>query len=353
MSPDQKFARWVKVALTAFALLFIYFLIADSFMPMTPEARVMRPVARVAPELSAPVKEVTVRDHQQVAKGDVLFRLDPEPFQLALDQARLNREQAERENTRLEAELAAARAVLASAQAVAEERSGERRRGEALVGRQSISRQQYEQQVAAEHTALADVASAEANIQSLEVQLGENGNTNLRLRQADNALEKAQLDVERTEVRAAESGQVTNLQLQVGDYVQAGQPVIALVTQNMDIVADFREKSLRHVLPGDSAAVIFDAMPGHIFEGQVSAFDAGIREGQLTADGQLADIPTSDRWVRDAQRLRIHVALNEPIAALLPSGARATVQLLPGEHALAHPFAWLQTHLISWLHYVY
>lgn len=67
MSPDQKFARWVKVALTAFALLFIYFLIADSFMPMTPEARVMRPVARVAPELSAPVKEVTVRDHQQGA----------------------------------------------------------------------------------------------------------------------------------------------------------------------------------------------------------------------------------------------------------------------------------------------
>ncbi|RUR34222.1 HlyD family secretion protein [Vreelandella nanhaiensis] len=353
MSPDQRFARWVKVALAAFALLFIYFLIADSFMPMTPEARVMRPVVRIAPELSAPVSEVVVSDHQQVAKGDVLFRLNPEPFLIALEQARLNREQAQRDNTRLEAELAAAQAMLASAQAIAEERAGERRRGEALIGRQSISRQQYDQQVAAEHTAQAEVASAQAKIESLEVQLGEDGDTNLRLRQADNALEKAQLDVARTEVRALEAGQVTNLQLQAGDYVQAGQPVIALVTQRVDIIADFREKSLRHVRPGDEAAVVFDAWPGRIFEGQVSAFDAGVREGQLTADGQLADIPTSDRWVRDAQRLRIHIALNEPLIAPPPSGARATVQLLPGEHALAQPFAWLQTHLISWLHYVY
>ncbi|WP_018919025.1 HlyD family secretion protein [Vreelandella zhanjiangensis] len=353
MSPDQRFALWVKVALAAFALLFAYFLVADSFMPMTPEARVMRPVTRIAPELSAPVSEVVVRDHQQVAKGDVLFRLNPEPFEIALEQASLEREQAQRENTQLEAELAAARAMLASAQATAEERAGERRRGEALIGRQSISRQQYDQQIAAEHTAQAEVASAQAKIESLEVQLGEEGDTNLRLRQADIALDRAQLDVARTEVRAVEAGQVTNLQLQAGDYVQAGQPVIALVSQRVDIIADFREKSLRHVHPGDEAAVVFDAWPGHIFEGRVSAFDAGVREGQLAADGQLADIPTSDRWVRDAQRLRIHIALNEPLLAPPPSGARATVQLLPGEHLLAHPFAWLQTHLISWLHYVY
>ncbi|SER93636.1 Biotin-lipoyl like [Vreelandella subterranea] len=82
MSPEQRFARWVKGAVAAFILLFVYFLIADSFMPITPEARVMRPVTRIAPELSAPVKEVMVDDHQQVAKGDGLFRLDPASFQL-------------------------------------------------------------------------------------------------------------------------------------------------------------------------------------------------------------------------------------------------------------------------------
>lgn len=353
MSPEQRFARWVKVAVAAFILLFVYFLIADSFMPITPEARVMRPVTRIAPELSAPVKEVTVDDHQQVTKGDVLFRLDPTPFQLALAKARLNREQAEQDNARLKAELAAARATLASAEATAQERRGERRRGEALLAKHSLSRQQYDQQVAAEQTAESAVASAQADIESLEVQLGGEGEANLRLRQAENALEKAQLDMAHTDVRAAESGEVTNLQLQAGDYVQAGQPALALVANQMDIIADFREKSLRHVRPGDQAKVVFDSWPGLVFEGKVSAFDAGVRDGQLAADGQLADIPTTDRWVRDAQRLRLHVALDEPLTVLPASGARATVQLVPGDHLLAKPFAALQAHLISWLHAVY
>ena len=74
-----------------------------------------------------------------------------------------------------------------SAQATLEERSGERRRAEALLGRQGISRQQYDQQVAAEHTAQAAVASARAQIDSLEVQLGEEGEANLRLRQSRRA----------------------------------------------------------------------------------------------------------------------------------------------------------------------
>ncbi|MGY4879086.1 HlyD family secretion protein [Vreelandella aquamarina] len=353
MSPDQRFTRWVKIALTMFFLLFIYFLLADSFMPMTPEARAMRPVTRIAPELSGPVQDVVVRDHQTVQKGDVLFRLDPAPFHIAHTQARLKREQAEQENARLAAELEAARAAFTSAQATFEERRAERRRGEALVGRQGISRQQYEQQVAAEHTAQAAVASAQARIESLEVQLGAEGDDNLRLRQADNTLEKAALDVERSVVKAPESGKVTNLQLQPGHYVQAGQPVVALVASSVDVVADFREKSLRHIAIGDEASVVFDALPGRVFAGHVSAFDAGTRAGQQSADGQLVDIPASDRWIRDAQRARIHVALDDPLTELPPSGARATVQLVPGEYALARPFAWLQSHFISWLHYVY
>ncbi len=108
MTPDQRFSRWVRIALAAFAVLFVYFLVADSFMPMTPEARVMRPVTQIAPELGAPVQAVLVNDHQRVAAGEVLFRLEPAPFELARQQALLNREQAEQENARLRAELAAA-----------------------------------------------------------------------------------------------------------------------------------------------------------------------------------------------------------------------------------------------------
>ncbi|MCS2609564.1 HlyD family secretion protein [Halomonas dongshanensis] len=353
MSPDQQFARWVKVALAAFVVLFAYFILADSFMPLTPEARVLRPVVSIAPELSAPVERVQIHEQQRVSKGDVLFSLDAEPFEIAVEEANLMLEQARQENAQLEANLAAAQADLSSAQALVQEKRSERQRGETLVARQSLSRQNYESLVAAAQTAEADVRAAEAAITSLEVQLGEEGDANLRLRQARNQLARARLDLEHTEVRAQQAGTVTNLQLQAGSYVQAGQPVIAMVSDTLDIVADFREKSVRHLHLGDPAEVIFDSLPGQIFPAHVTNIEAGVLQGQQAANGQLTDIPTTNRWVRDAQRLRVHILLDEPLAVPMATGARASVQLVPGDAALAKPFAWLQAHLVSWLHFVY
>ena len=187
----------------------------------------------------------------------------------------------------------------------------------------------------------------------LELDLGDVGSANLRLRQARNAVEQARLNLGYTVVRADQAGTVTNLQLEEGTYVGKGTPVMAMVNQRLDLVADFREKSLRKVQVGDDARVVFDALPGRIFEARVASRDAGVLDGQQVADGRLADIPTTDRWVRDAQRLRLHLRLVEAPEGAPASGSRATVQLLPGEHPVAHPFAAVQIRLMSWLHYVY
>ncbi|MCY1530413.1 hypothetical protein D9M68_655980 [compost metagenome] len=103
----------------------------------------------------------------------------------------------------------------------------------------------------------------------------------------------------------------------------------------------------------DAASVVFDALPGHIFDARVSAIDAGVKEGQLDANGDLAAPAVSDRWVRDAQRQRLHVSLSEALPQALPSGAKATVQLYPRDSQLADLFGRLQIALISILHYVY
>ena len=128
---------------------------------------------------------------------------------------------------------------------------------------------------------------------------------------------------------------------------------MAVVNQNTDIVADFREKSLRHTRQGTDAAVVFDAFPGQVFPAKVTSSDAGILAGQEEVNGELSQPEQSTRWVRDAQRMRIHVALNEPLEKTLPTGARATVQLYNSEGSFARFFSGLQIHLISWLHYVY
>lgn len=353
MTPEQRFARWVRVAIVMFILLFVYFIIADTFMPLTPQARVMRPVIRIAPEISGQVVDVAVENNEWVEAGDVLFRIDPEPFRIGVRKAELALEQARRDNAELDAAVAAAEAELASARARAGELARERRRMQALIQDGSISRQRYDQVVAEASAAQAAVEAAEARAHSLQVQRGASGAENLRLRQARNALAAARLDLERATVRAERAGWISNMQLAEGDYVTAGSPVLARVGDSLDIIADFREKSLRHVEAGELAWVALDALPGEVFKAHVTSRDAGVRAGQALADGNLAAIPTTDRWVRDAQRLRVHLALDEKPETLPPSGARATVQLAPIDNPLAMLLGRAQIALMSWLHHVY
>jgi hypothetical protein len=140
---------------------------------------------------------------------------------------------------------------------------------------------------------------------------------------------------------------VSNLQLNPGLYATAATPLLALVNNQTDIVADFREKSLRHTGVNTDAAVVFDALPGKVFPAHVTSSDAGILAGQEAVNGQLSQPEQSTRWVRDAQRMRIHVALDEPLDKPLPTGARATVQLYNSEGPFARTFAGLQIHLVS------
>ncbi len=353
MTPDQKFARRVQAGLALFVLLFVYFLAADLWLPLTPQAQLTRQVLRVAPRISGQVVEVAVTNNQHVAAGDLLFRLDPQPLQLAVDSAALALEQAEQDNQQLDAALAAARAEYTAAQASADELQRETTRLGRLVQRQHVSRQLFEQTQTQHRAAVANLAAAAARIHQLQAERGAAGSDNLRLRQARNALQQARLNLDYSEVRAERAGVMSNLQLSVGAYLESGEAVAALVADQADISADFREKALRYVSQGDTAAVVFDALPGEVFAARVGALEAGVKEGQLEANGDLAAPVISDRWVRDAQRQRLHISLAEALPRALPSGAKATVQLFPHDSRLAAALGQVQIRLISLLHYIY
>ncbi|PZP23871.1 HlyD family secretion protein [Pseudomonas kuykendallii] len=352
MTPDQRFARAVRCAIALFVALFVYFLIADLWMPLTPQAQLTCPVVRLAPRVGGQVLEVAARNNAHVQPGDLIFRLDPQPFALAVRQAELALEEARRTNLELDAAIASAEAGLLAVRSTADELDSEVRRVKVLVERANVSRQQHDQTLSRAQAARAQVAAAQAQLPELVSRRGATGEDNLRLRQARNALEQAQLQLSYSAVRADRAGTLSNLQLTPGAYVAAGQPVAALVDDRIDITADFREKSLRYVQPGDEAVVVFDARPGERFDARVIAIDAGVREGQLEANGDLAAPVMSDRWVRDAQRQRLHVQLDAAPDVPLPSGAKATVQLFPGNR-LSRLLGSAQIGFISLLHYIY
>lgn len=354
MTPDQLFARWVRASLIVFALVFVYFLAADLWMPLTPQSRVMHPVIRVAPQVSGQIIDVDVTDNQHVRAGDLLFSIDPRPYELAVHQAQLAMEAAGQDNAGYDASLAAAEAEVRSAQVQVNELAREHKRMRTLLASHNVSQQLYDQTQSGYQSAQSALASAKARAEQLRVQRGITDEDNLRLRQARNDLERAELNLSYTQVRAETDGIVSNLQLKPGTYASVGNSLAALVSDEADVIADFREKSLVHMTPGEEAAVVFDALPGQVFAARVSAVDAGTLQGQLMPDGSLAAPETSDRWVRDAQRQRIHLTLDEnpELLAKLPSGSRATVQLYP-VGGLAELLGGLQIRLVSLMHYIY
>lgn len=354
MTPDQIFKRWVQGALAVFVIAFGYFIFADIWMPLSTQARLMHPVVAVAPDVSGQVTQVLVQNNQPVKAGDTLFTLDQRAYVLAVDKAELALEAAKQENVQLDAAIAAARAGVAAYLASADELELEVKRLRQLIGSKSVSQQLLDQTQANYTGALAQLEAAKAQVNELVVRRGETGEGNLLLRQAANALANAQLNLQYTEARAKVDGVISNLQLVAGNYATAGKAVAALVAAQADIVADFREKSLMKVSVGTKASIIFDSLPGQVFAATVVSVDAGIKDGQLPADGSLANPENSDRWVRDAQYLRLHLGLNgsEQVLAALPSGARATVQLYPSDG----PARWLgqmQARFVSLLHYIY
>ncbi len=354
MTPDQKFARYVKISLTGFILLFVYYIIADIWLPVTPQARVYHPVVQVAPQISGRVTEVFVSNHQQVKAGDLLFCIDDAPFKLALAHAELALADAQLENQQLNTQIQSLNANIEAAKAKLNEQSLLKQRAEHLINEKAISRQDFDSIVADYKVNQANLVSLQAQLTEAKLKRGAQGEHNLSIRHALNQIDQAKLNLSYTKVTALNSGVVANLQLLKGAYANSGQALMAIVSDKADLVADFREKSLINKRPGSIARVTFDGQPGQVYKARVSSFEAGVSDGQLSANGLLSTTEKSNRWVRDAQRQRIHLDLsdNADIVNRLQSGARATVQLLP-DSGLGQWLGGLQIKLISWLHYIY
>ncbi|AGP81063.1 putative efflux pump protein [Alteromonas mediterranea MED64] len=353
-TPDQAFARYVKLALVAFAVCFIYFVVADIRMPMTPQARVYHQVTQISPQLNGPIIKVLVSNNQHVEKGQVLFEIDDTPYNIALEKAQIKLANVAQENAQIDAQVDAMKARIAAATAILVERKSEYQRLNTLIESNVVSQQDVDKANAQLQSAEADLSALKAELNLQIVARGERGERNLKYREARNALNRAELNLAYTRIKAPHEGIMANMQVTKGTYAKQSVPLASVVDNKLDLVADFREKSLTSVEKGVRAKVVFDAIPGKVFAAQVEDLEAGVSDGQLSANGKLAAVEKSNRWVRDAQRQRVHISLDESEAPLnrLTSGARATVQIVPNS-PIESFVANVQIRFISLLHYVY
>lgn len=353
MNPEKRFRLWMSTCLAIAVAAFAYFLVADIHMPISADGRLIYRITQVAPEVNGRVVRVAVENNQRVQRGDLLFEIDPLVYRTAVQNAELQLEQAIQSNAELDSAIASAASQVDRAKAQYQDAEREQGRFRLLSKDGFVSHATYDKAQAQSATARAELEAARAVLQAAIVRRGSGGDKSLRLRLAQNALANSRINLARAEVTALEPGVVSNLQLEAGTYAQAGVPRLALVSTAPQLHADFREKSLRGVVPGTLAEVAFDALPGMVFKSEVTSLEPGVADGHIIADGRLASPDHSDRWLRDAERVRVNLRLLQSPPVQLMSGARATVQLHTGTGGLRQWFGHGQIQLVSYLHYVY
>jgi RND family efflux transporter MFP subunit len=271
----------VAIALVVGSQLWSYYM--DE--PWTRDGRVRADVVQVAADVSGLVSEVLVHDNEAVQKGQVLFRIDPVRFELALRQAE---------------------AVVTSKQAAASEAVQEMSRYQSLTTL-SVSQEQRQQREAAAQEAGAAYQQAVAD------------------------RDVAKLNLARSEVRASVNGLVTNFDMRPGNYVDAGKPVFALIdTDSYHLDAYFEETKLPRIHVGEPARVHLmgeDIM----LDGHVQSIAGGIADRERSASADLlANVNPTFSWVRLAQRIPVRIELDHVPAGLrLVTGRTATVEVLP------------------------
>jgi multidrug resistance efflux pump len=355
-APANWLRRWTLAILVIFVLLFGWTLIADRLTPYTSDASVRALVARVVPEVSGKVIEVAVRDNQVVRNGDLLYRIDPTPFDIAVERAEARLGAAGQAVGASTATVDAAEAKLAEELALRTNVREQAARVFELVrvgvyppARGDQARSQLE-------AAEAQVEQAQASLEQARQALGPQGADNPQIREALAALGQARLDLAHTILRAPGDGVVSNLQLNIGQFATAGRPALTFLDARLVWLSAFlRENSLEYIRPGASAEVVLDVLPGRTLPARVVSVGWGVGEDDTDSTTGLPKTRQgSGGWLAPAQRFPVELAFET--AGGPPDGvrynARASVILYTGDHPVANALAKIWIRLISVLTFV-
>lgn len=309
------------------SILFAIFLVAsDNIAPFTTQAQLHIPTSRIAAEVSAPVIKLAVENGQQVKKGDLLVQLDPTRYQLALVQSQAALVEAEQNYQAKRQRLNRSEAILRQRQQEAINSDRQLKRNQQLSTRALISQEMLDDSRADSAVRQQAVEAALAEIAQLQAELRQSSD-NGALAAARARVELAQLDLDKTTIIAPVDGVIGNLNINPGTYVSAGNPFLFLVDrQRAWVNADFNEKGASHLNTGVLVRLIFDALPGQVFEGKVQGHELAIYDASIDING-LAKVVNDDRWIRDQQKVRTQISMPN-IDRVLFSGSKVSVMVI-------------------------
>ena len=333
--------------------------------PWTRDGQVRADIVKIAPRVSGYIVEIAVQDNQFVRKGELLFRIDPSSYRLAVDTAQVQLQQAREDVAALEAAvkaaearvlqseagMVAARAMIKQRQAALANAKSESARANRLLVDRAGSVENAEKKAAkvlelqaavdSARASLSEVeavmASSKANLDQARANLGEHGAANVRIQQAKVALEQAQLKLNWTSINAPFDGFTTNLDVNEGQFGSPGTPIAAFVdSSSFRVDGYFQESKLKHIKRGNRAIITLMSHPDIELKGAVESIGYAIDPPKIAdtegASNLVPQIEPTFDWIRLPQRVPVRIRLEDvPEDIQLVAGTTASVAIRPSQ----------------------
>ncbi|WP_317153620.1 HlyD family secretion protein [Sphingopyxis indica] len=305
----------------------LFFYLRGGRYETTDNASFQSGLVSIAARVSGQAIAVEVHDNQHVRAGQVLFRIDPAPYQTAVDEAEAALANARTQVDALRANYRQGRSELGAARDQLTYASREAARQKALLGEGISSQNQYDQAILAQRTAGQAITTAREHNAGIEANLSGKVDGPIDqqplVKSARAALDRARLNLGYTVIRAPQDGVVTKVnQLQVGNYVSASKPVFSLAATHIWVEANFKENQLDHMRIGQPASFKVDAFPSLHLTGRVASFSPGTGNSFSLLPPENA----TGNWVKVVQRLPVEFEI-DAIPADVPLHAGLSVEV--------------------------
>ncbi len=311
-----------------FADTFTYESTDDAFLDAT--------VVSIAPRIAGQIKTVYVGSNQQVKKGDPLVEIDPRDYDVLLAQKKAAQAAAEANVKVIKSSIgvlgmqvatteATAKQFEAEAsadQATAAKANADLKRAEDLFQKQVISPEEYDAAKAAAASANATLQAGQqkaisnrSKVEEIRAQLEAARNAwdraNAQAHQASAEVQQAELNLSYAHITSPIDGHVTRKAVENGDYVQVGQRLMALVANDIYVVANFKETELRDIQPGQPVTIRVDSVGGRLFAGHVQSIQAG----SGAAFSLLPPENAVGNYIKVVQRVPVKILFDKPVEA--------------------------------------
>ncbi|APX09668.1 multidrug transporter [Vibrio campbellii] len=347
----ENFYKYAIYTVFSAAALFSAFLVtSDNVSPFTTQATLHRNVATIAPEVSGVITDVMVNNGELVEKGQPLFAIDASSYQLKVAQAKAELRQARESDSAKWQQLAAAKQTQSQREFEYHNAKQKLTRNQKLRNKGLATEQELDDAITNTQVASSAVEAANAEVKRIEAELSTQDRT-AAIELAEAKLASAELDLSHTQIVAQTEGVVTNLQLQSGSYITQGTASLMLVDEaHAWISADFNEKGIDKLTNGREVLVSFDALPGKVFTGEVSSQERAIYDTN-NANGQLSSVTNDTRWIREQQKVRTRITVNELDPSMI-SGSRASV-IVESSNPIMDVIGSAWIHLVAMFRYIY